>query len=131
MENLTQWWTQSRRFFPKSGHFFWFSKRAGETSLLLPSCAPVSVAEYAWKCLNNLFRLCQGTEYTWSSYKFDLLLKMPPVLNKTGFWIWQGYTEFLICQIMAPYTSVMTEYASVCFNVSHYAWTWLNIAEYP
>ena len=146
MENLTQWCTQSVPFFPKSGHFFWFSKRAGEISPLLTSCTHVSVAEYAsislnipkhpWKRLYNLFRLCQGSEYTWSSYMFDLLLKMPPVLNKPGFSRWhgcicKGYAEFQICQIMAPFTSIMLEYASVCFNAPHYAWIWLNISEYP
>ena len=34
-------------FFPKSEHFFWFSKRVGKASHLPPSCALVSVAEYA------------------------------------------------------------------------------------
>ena len=52
MENLTQRWTQSGPFFPKSGHFFRFSKRAGEASPLPPSCAPVIVAEYALISLN-------------------------------------------------------------------------------
>ena len=44
MKNLTQWWAKSGPFFPKSGHFFRFSKKAGEASSLLLSCAPVSVA---------------------------------------------------------------------------------------
>ena len=72
MQNLTQRWTQSGPVIPKSRHFFWLSKRAGEPPLPPPcpfslplSCAPVSVAEYAsislnmpkypWKCLNKLF----------------------------------------------------------------------------
>ena len=46
MENVTQRWAQSGLFYPKSGHFSWFSKRAGEVSPLPPSCAPVSVAEF-------------------------------------------------------------------------------------
>ena len=111
---------------------FFFSKWAAETSPLLPSCMPVSAAEYVsislnmpkhpWKYLNNLFWLCQGSECAWSSYMFDRLLKMPLVLNKPGFWILydctcMGYTEFCICLIMAPYTSIMPEYVSVCFNV--------------
>ena len=33
-------------FFPKSEHFFRFSKRVGKASHLPPSCALVSVAEY-------------------------------------------------------------------------------------
>ena len=36
-----------RAFFPNSGHFSQFSKRVGEASPLLPSCALLSVAEYA------------------------------------------------------------------------------------
>ena len=111
MEKSTQKWTQSRPFFPKSGHFCRFSKSAGLTSPLSPSCALVSVAEYAsisanmpkysWKCLNKLFWLCQGSEYAWSSYMLDRLLKMPWVLNKPVFWIfslnlYQVLSRFLI-----------------------------------
>ena len=51
MENLTQRWTQSGPFCPKSGHFQ-FSKRAGEDSSLPLSCASVSMAEYAISLLN-------------------------------------------------------------------------------
>ena len=100
MENVTQRWTQSGPFYPNWGHFFRFSKKTGEASSLPFSCVPVSVAEYAsislnmpkyhWKCLNKLF-LYQGSEYSWSSDKFDRLLKMPRVLNKPGLWIWHGY----------------------------------------
>ena len=124
--------TQSGPFFQKSGNFF------------LPSCAPVSVAEYAsiflnmpkypWKWLNKLLWLCQGSEYASSSYMFGRLLKMPSVLNKPEFWIWhgcicKGYGEFWICLIMAPYPSITLEYASIYLNVPQYAWTWLNIPE--
>ena len=85
MENLTQRWTKSGPFFPKSGLVFWFSKRAGGgVSLLLLSCAQIGVAEYAsislnmpkypWKCLNKLFWLCR-------------VLNMPNHLTcSTGFW---------------------------------------------
>ena len=111
-----------------------------------PSCAPVSVAEYTsislsmpkypWKCLNRLLWLCQGSEYAWSSFMFDRLLKMPRVLNKPGFWLWhvcicKGYAEFRIRLIVAPYVSIMPGYASVCLNVPQYAWTWRNISECP
>ena len=74
-----------------------FKKRRVDLSSLSSSCALVSVAEYAsisvnmpkypWKCLNKLFRLCQGSEYAWSSYMLDRLLKIPWVLNKPVFWI--------------------------------------------
>ena len=87
MEYLTQRWTQSGPFFPKSGHFFRFSKKRG-------CCALVSVAEYVsiflniskcpWKWLNKLFWPCQGSEYAWSSYIFDKLL-IPWVLNVPRF----------------------------------------------
>ena len=52
MENLTQRWTQSGPFFPKSGHFFQFSKSAGEASPLSSSYTPFSVAECASLSLN-------------------------------------------------------------------------------
>ena len=105
-------------------------------------CAPVSVAEYTflclnlskypWKCLNELLWLCLGSEYAWSSYMFDKLLKMLVVLNKPGIWIWhacvfKGYAGFRICLIMDPYSSIMRKYASICLNVTQYAWAWLNI----
>ena len=44
--------TQSGPFFKKSGHFLGFSKRAGEASPLLPSYAPMGVAEYVSIYLN-------------------------------------------------------------------------------
>ena len=143
---LTQRWTQSTLFFPKSGHFFWFPKKTRVASPLLSSSGPVSVAEYAsisldmtkyyWKCLTKLFWLCQGSEFAWSSYMFDRLLKMPRVLNKPGFRIWhgcicKGYAEFQICLIMAPDAPIMPKHDSICLNVPHYARARLNIAEYP
>ena len=92
-----------------------------------PTCMPVSVAEYLsislnipkcpWKYLNQLFWLCQGSEYAWSSYMFNRHLKIPWVLNKPGLWIWhscmwKGYSEFQIS--LAPQ-----------------AWIWLNFAVSP
>ena len=60
--------------------------RAEEVCILPPSCMPLSVAEYAsisqnilqypWKCLNKLCWACQDSEYAWSPYIFDRLLKM-------------------------------------------------------
>ena len=143
MENLTQRCTQLGPFFPKSRHFFQFQK-VGIGTPSPPCWAPMIGAEYAsislnmpkysWKCLNKLFWLCQGSEYAWLPYMFDRLLKIPRVLNKPGFWIWdgcicKGYTEFRICLIMAPYTSIMPEYSSIYLNDPQYPWTWLNIAE--
>ena len=45
LRKLTQRWTQSRPFFPKSGHFFRFSKRAEKAS-------PSPLAEHLWVWLN-------------------------------------------------------------------------------
>ena len=63
----------------------------------LHSCTTVTVAEFAsislnipkypWKCFNKLFWLCHSSEYAWSCYMFDWLLKMSQVLNVPGFWI--------------------------------------------
>ena len=63
MENLTQRWTQSGTFFPKSKYFFLIFKKGQGRPLpipssgtpvsmteypsLSPSCTPVSVTEYA------------------------------------------------------------------------------------
>ena len=71
----------------------------------------------------------------WSSYMFNRLLKMPPVLKMPGFWIWyscisNGYAELWICLIMAPCGS-KPEYATICRNAPQYTWAWLNIAECP
>ena len=52
MGNLTQRWTQSESFYPKSGYFFRFSKRLEEASPLPPRSAPLGVAEYASISLN-------------------------------------------------------------------------------
>ena len=93
MENLTQRWTQSRPFFQDQNIFFRaFSKKGKRKFHPSPlCCASVSVDEYAsvplnipkypWKCMNKLFWLCQGSQYAWASYLFDMPLKMPQVLN--------------------------------------------------
>ena len=161
MENLTWRWAQSGTFFPKIRSFFLiFQERAGETTPThppppppylhpSPSCAPVSVAEYAsvslnitkypCKCLIKLFWLCLGSEYARSSYMFERLLKMPLVLNVTVFWIWQVcickcYIEFWICLNMAQYASItclnMPRYASMFLNMPDHDWILLNVPEY-
>ena len=57
------------------------------------------------------------------------------VLNMPVFWIrygyvWKGYTEFEICLVMAPYASIMPEYALISLNMPGNGWI-VNIAEYP
>ena len=141
MKNLALWRTQNQSF-QNQNTFLIFNMDKGEHPVV-SSCVPVSVAEHAsislnmskypWKCFNRLFQLCQGSEYAWSSYMFDRLLMIPPVLQKPGFWIWRsciykGYAESQYIWY-APYTSIMTEYASTYLNVPQYTWTWLNIAE--
>ena len=34
----------------------------------------LNVLKYAWKCLNKLFWLCQGSQYTLLSYTFEGVL---------------------------------------------------------
>ena len=143
MANLTQRWTQSGSFFSKSAYFFRFLQRVKEVSPPPFSCAPVLVAEYLsvslnmpkypWKCLNKLFWLCQDSEHVWSSYMFDRRLKMPLVLNKPRFWIshgciCKGYADFQICLIMAPYASVMPQYALMSLNMPEHVW--INCSDY-
>ena len=123
--------TDTKSIFSKSEHFYDFQNGEGRTPLSsLVACLWVwlNMHQYPW-----IFRLCQGSEYAWSSYIFDRLLTIPPVLNKPGFWIWRsciykGYAESQYIWY-APYTSIMTEYASTCLNVPQYTWIWLNIAE--
>ena len=139
-----------RALFTKSGKFFWFSEKGWKGLRYFPCiCAPVSMAEFAsislniskypWKCLNKLFWLCpkklflQGSEYDWPSCMFDRLLKMPCVLNVSGFWIWhgcicKGYAEFWILLNIAQYASIMPGYVAVCFNVPQCAW--INSSKY-
>ena len=147
IKNLTQ--GGHKAFLSKIRTLFSILKKSRETFPLPSSCAPVSVIVYAsislnmpkypWKCLNKLFWLCQGSEYVWSSYMFDRLLKMNWVLNKPGFWIWhdcicKGYPEFRICLIMASYASIMPEYVWICLNPLNmpghgYFWMSLNMPE--
>ena len=135
-----------RAFLWKSGHFCRFQKGQGRSSL-----SPLVVRlwmwlnmhqypwicpnKYPWKCLRKLFSLCQCSEYAWTSYMFERLLKKPRVPNKPRFWIWHGClrkgdVDFPICLIMALYPSIMPENAAMCLNVPQYAWKWLNIAKY-
>ena len=97
--------------------------------------------KYPWRCLNTLknvwinFWLSQSSEYARSSYMFDRVLKMSLVLNKPGFWIWhsfieKGYAEFRVCLIMAPYASIMPEYALMSLNMPENGWILLNAPEY-
>ena len=125
---------QSGSFFPKSGHFFWFSKRAGEASPLPFSFTPrvwLNMYQYPWISPNILENawincwLCQGSEYARSSDMFDKLLKVAWVLNKP-----KGCAEFQICLIMAPYTSIMPEYALMFLNMFEHDWILLTAPEY-
>ena len=94
MENLTDRWTQSRPFYPKSRLFFRFSKKdRGELLHLHPSFASVSVTELAsislnihkisLKCLNKLF-------YTRALNMLDHLAYPTNFWSCRGFWIWHG-----------------------------------------
>ena len=97
----TKFWIENLKISSNQDLFFqnWvlfliFKKRQEKPpSLLL--VVQLNVAEYAslspnipkypWTILTKLFWLCQGSEYAWSSFMFDRLLKMPWVLNVPGF----------------------------------------------
>ena len=93
----------------------------------------LNIPKYTRKCFNKLFWLSQGSEYAWSSYMFEKLLKITPVLNKPGFWIWhdcicKGYTEFQT----SDYTWIIPEYASTCLNtlnMPEHCWILLNVPD--
>ena len=99
----------------------------------------VQGSEYASIWLNNV--LWQSFEYTWST--FHRVLNKPPVLNMLGLRIWQydvnisqnmlriceGYTEFWIYLIMAPYSSIMPEYALISISMPEHGWILLNLPE--
>ena len=133
-----------RAFFLKSEHFVLYSKKSrGGSPLVAHMWVWINKHQYPWISLNILENawmlwLCQDSEYAWSSYMFNRVLKclfMPQVLNVSEFQIWyscicKGYTRFWICLDMAQHDS-MPEYASICLNAPQYAWTWLNSAECP
>ena len=53
--NLSQRWTQSGPFIPKSGHFFWFQKRQRRpplSPLVTRLWVWLNVHQYPWICLN-------------------------------------------------------------------------------
>ena len=96
--------------------------------------------KYPWKCLNKLFCLCQGSEYAWSSYMFDRLLKMPQTLNKLGFWIRHScickrYAEFRMSDYGSIHLNnswiclIMPYRPSICLNMTDYCWMSLNMPE--
>ena len=113
----------------------------GTPILPLPSCMPVSVKEYPskflnipkcpWKCLNQLFWLCPGSEYAWSPYMFNRLLKIPQILIVPGLWIW-------LISICKCYISIckfriclkMPEYVLMPFNMLDHGWMLLNVHGY-
>ena len=128
-------------FFPKSKHFFRFSKRGWEGIIAHPRVW-INMHQYLWISLNIsenaciMFWLWQGSKYAWSSW----------VLDVPEFWILhgcicKGYTEFWICLKMAQYASIMPESVSVWLNVPvrvniknnfcawtllQWRWYWLN-----
>ena len=146
-ENLTWRWKQSGQTdFCKIRALFSIFKKGGGGLFLLLSCVPVDVAKYIslslnirkylYNVLNKLFWLCQGSEFAWSSYVFDRLLKMPRILNVSEFWIWQfcickGNTEFWICLNIAQYSSIRPEHVSACLYVPQCAWALLSLLNVP
>ena len=106
----------------------------GHVSLAECTSISLNMPKHSWKCLNKLLWLWQGSEYSWSSYMFDRLLKTPPVLNEPGLWIWhscicKGYAVFRICLIIAPYPSIMPEYPLMFLDIREHDWILLNILD--
>ena len=95
-------------------------------------------ASYPWTCLNILeytvltlpgLCICLIILHAGQAFEETLGSKLARVLNMAR--LYKGYTQLRTCLIMAPYTSLMPECASICLNVLQYTWTWLNIAECP
>ena len=149
MENLTQGWTQWGPCLLNQENFFDFQKRAGKAFAISPVFAHLSVwlnlHQYPWISLNileNAWTNC--SDYVHRNYfsrvlnmtdhlACSTLLKMPCVLNVSGFWIWhgcicKGYAEFWILLNIAQYASIMPGYVAVCFNVPQCAW--INSSKY-
>ena len=100
----------------------------------------VIIPKYLWKCLHNV----QTMPGLWRclvilhvrSYMYGKLLRIPQDLNVSEFWIWdgyicKGYTELWIRLNLTQYALTVPKCASICLNVTHYSWTWFNIAECP
>ena len=105
-ENLAQWWKQSGHFSQESGNIDQNTSCAHLWVWLNMDQYPwicVIIIENAWINCSDCCK-CQSSEYTWLSYMFDRLLKMPQILNKP---------EFQICLIMTSYASIMPEGTSI------------------
>ena len=99
----------------------------------------MNIPKYPWKCSNNLFWPCQGSEYARSSNMFDRFLKILWVPNIPGFWVWHGclckdYIEFWICRNMSPYTLMslsMSEHGWIMVDVPGIPENlWINCSDY-
>ena len=62
MENLTERWTQSRPFYPKSGLFFDFQKKTGENSSTYP------LVSHLWVWLNWHQYPLTSLKYLWNAW---------------------------------------------------------------
>ena len=128
IENLTRWWTQSGSFFVESRHFFQFSKREGEVFPLLPSCAPVSVAEYAsisWICLNTLVNAwINCSDYAMALIMHDYLT------CSTGFLRSEYGTVVYAGPNMSDYGFARLNNAWICLNAPEHGWILLSVPEY-
>ena len=139
-ENVTQRWIQSGPFFSEIRTFLKiFKKGHGGPSpfLLFPSWTPVNMDEYALLSLNIAKYLtmpglwiCLIILHVWQGFEDASGPNVP------GFWICHDFTckyhtEFWISLNMAQHVLIIPQYASICLNVSQYAWKWLKIAEFP
>ena len=130
MENLANHGRNQGFSFQNQGNFFSNFKKGRETSpewLRMHRSLCLIILENAW---------INCSEYASVLSMHDPLTYLTGFWRCLRFWIWyvcrcKGYRKFWICLVMAPYALVMSEYASICLNAPQYAWTWLNMVEWP
>ena len=133
MENLTQRWTKSGYFFPKSMYFFYFHKRAVEITsspLVARLRAWLNIHQYPWISLNIL-------ENAWMSVFYVRVLNMPDYFTcLTVFWMWhgcicKGYTDLRnMSKLNMPQYTLMSlsmpEHGEILLNDPKYTGKYLN-----
>ena len=71
------------------------------------------------------FWLCQGSEYDWSSYMFNSLLKMSRVLTVSGFWIC-----LIILHVQQAFEDILSsDYARALNMPYHLRYKVLNMSQ--
>ena len=126
MENLTQWWTQSGPFFPKSGPLLYFQKGQGKhpfSSLVVGheyASVSLNMPKYLWKCSNKLFWPCQMIIlHVRQAFEGACGSKKARILNMAR-----------LCMHWLRRVLNMSDYGSICFKNAWYASINLNVLQY-